>query len=335
MPVVFFVAEIGRLGRAARDRTSKAYRAGTQNNRWTHALLYIAFCIFFGVADFPAEPGVLLLFAEFLLKTYQTGKAATNALSSLRTFHLLFNFSPLAFDDFKLSLWRRSLPFTVRSAPCPAPAFSFSHLQAFCSAARCLGARGRALAALVSTSFYSLARLSSLVPQRRMHLDCSRVPLLQDLRFGGRRGEALLQLKWGKCAQDVSQAFWVPLLPVPSSPACPVALLREVAADLGGLGPRVPLFSFRVEGGPTRFRSLDLSSARSLLADVLSLAGLGHRGYTFHSLRRGGCSLAFSHGAQLSDLQLLGGWKSRAIDSYYPHLDARRRAAQALVRASR
>ena len=276
--------------------------------------------------------GVLLSFAEFLVRSYKAAKSVTNALSSLRTFHCIYGFTQEAFDDFRLVLWKRALPLTLRNFPSPAPAFSLAEMRSVCLAALRLGRRGATFAALISTAFYSLARLSSLVPDRGARADPTRIPLLRDVIFQGER--ALVLLKWGKCAQDTSDGFWVPILPVSNSPVCPVMLLKRVLHGLRGQGGDTPLFAYGSWAGARELTWFDAGSARRLLNSLLAGLGWADRGFTFHSLRRGGCTLAFSAGAQLSDLQLLGGWRSRAIDAYYPHLEARSRAAAALANGS-
>ena len=322
------VSDKARLRQAALRRRDNAYRPGTQANRWSHALLFIAFTQYFNLTDFPATAISLMLFAEFLLRSYRAHKSVTNALSSLRTFHKICGFSDLAFDHFQLTQWRRALPLTVRSVPRPAPGCPFSLLVRLCSHAGGLGPRGRTFAALAATAFFSLARLSSLVPTGPGATDTTRVPLLRDLVFS--QGKALLRIKWGKTAQGPGEGFWVPLRPVPHSEACPVRLLTDLLQSLVGFPSTTPLFSFRAGRGSRFLRHFNAREARGFLNDLLLVLGSGGLGFTFHSFRRGGCSLAFEGGANLADLQLLGGWKSRAIDSYYPNLLARDRAAAVL-----
>ena len=291
--------------------------------------MYIAFCLYFNLTDFPAATGTLLIYAEFLLRTYTATKSVSNALSSLRTFHLIWGFPTLGFDNFQFLLWSRALPLTRRRAPAPAPALPLHSLRLLCARALQLGHRGRVFATLLVTAFYSLARLSSLVPPGGNPPVLGRVPLIRDLNF--QPTQASLFLKWGKSAQHPSQGFWVPLYPVSDSPACPVTLLREQLHALRGESPDTPLFTYR-QG--TLLFSFTLSSARAYLKSLSAAVGLSGRGFTFHSLRRGGCTLAFTTGALRSDLQQLGGWKSDAIDSYLPRYQARQRAARLLARAS-
>ena len=330
--ILVFITDMSRLRRAAQRRRLAAFRPGTQGNRWSHALLYIAFCIYFRISDFPTALGVLFIYGEFLARSYTAARSVTNALSSLRTFHLIFGFSTASFDNFQFNLWRRALPLTLRTAPRPAPALPIMVLERLCSEAARWGERGQTFAALLSTAFFSLARLSSLVPAERGPVDASRVPLLSDLVV--RSDRANLRLKWGKAAQEPGQEFWVPLLPVEGAQACPLALLRALAARAAGKPLGAPLFSFSRNEGTPGLVFFTLATARKFLAQLLQRIGFHNQGFTFHSLRRGGCTLAFSSGAELTDLQLLGGWRSRAIDAYYPHLEARRRAAGALARGS-
>ena len=191
-----------------------------------------------------------------------------------------------------------------------------------------MGDRGQAFATLLATAFYSLARLSSLLPRVGGLTHLSRVPLLRDLTLTGPR--ATLFLKWAKNAQQPDQGFRVPLYPVSGTPACPVTLLRSRLLTLRDLGPHTPLFTFLDNQTPYTFT---MGSARAFLALLLRGEGLAHQHYTFHSLRRGGCTLAFTEGALRSDLQSLGGWRSDAIDSYLPHFQARQRAARLLAQA--
>ena len=91
---------------AARRRTASAFRPGTKANQRSHVLLYVAFSKFFQETDFPAAVGHLLRFAEFVLRSCRAHRSATNALASVRTFHLQCGFDVQAFADFRLVLWR-------------------------------------------------------------------------------------------------------------------------------------------------------------------------------------------------------------------------------------
>ena len=225
----------------------QAFRPGTRANHRSHALLFIAFSFHFGFQDFPAGPQGLVCFGEFLLRSYTCPKSVLNALASVKRLHFIHGFPLEAFEHPTVFLWRRALPLTIRHLPSAAPPFPLQVLQRACTMASSLGARGRIFAALLAVAFYSMARLSSLLPHSLGNFDPTRQPTLADLRTEG--DSFVLRLTWAKNCQLASQGFWVPLLPCPGSSACPVSRLRELRALLAGLPGAAPLFSFPGGGG--------------------------------------------------------------------------------------
>ena len=292
----------------------------------------MAFSIRFRLTDFPAGLDSLLTFGEFLARSVKAHKSITNALASIKSFHLQYGFDAEAFDNFQFALWKRALPMTHRHEPAPAKALPVELLRELCGEAVGFGSEGLAVAALLATAFYSLARLSSLVPLSGLSFDGTRIPLRRDLRLQGET--ARLYIKWGKAAQEPEQGYWVPLRATRQFFCCPVRLLRSLVGAGTGVRQDVPLFSFpsRVRG--TADLHLTQESARRWLRRLLAKLGLATDSYTFHSFRRGGCTLAFVQGAATTDVQQLGGWRSRAVDSYLPLFEARDRAARLLATAT-
>ena len=128
---------------AARRRTASAFRPGTKANQRLHVLLYVAFSKFFQETDFPAAAGHLLRFAEFVLRSCRAHWSATNALASVRTFHLQCGFDVQAFADFRLVLWKRALPAMVRHVPWQAPPLPLGLLDRLCALATAIDVEGR------------------------------------------------------------------------------------------------------------------------------------------------------------------------------------------------
>ena len=217
-------------------------------------MLYAAFARFFNFRDFPAERGTLLAFAEFLLRTWTAHKSVTNALSSVRGLHLRLGLDVSAFDHHDLVLFRRALPLTVRPAVHRAPPFTLAVLEAVCGRASQLGPAGTVFTALMACLFFSMARLSSLVPPSSAPFDATRFPTRGDLLQDG--PGLRLWLKWGKSCQDATQGFWVPLLPFQRSPACPVAALRYLLASRPGASASSPCSHSLTPGAGTGWRHL-------------------------------------------------------------------------------
>ena len=294
-------------------------------------LLFLAFALYFCFQDVPARATVLVSFGEFLLRSFTCAKSALNTIAAVRRFHYIHGYSEVAFEAPGVALWKRALPLTLRGSPSAAPPFPLPLLQRACALAASLGPKGQVFAALLAVAFHSMARLSSLLPATLNSFVPTRHPTLADFHA---QGEAVsLFLKWAKNCQDVSQGFAVPLFPSGGSPACPVARLTDLRALLRGLPPTAPLFSFPLGGkrGTSAQGGFTISLARGWLSCLLRTLGRGEEGLTFHSLRRGACTLAFQRGASVSDLQALGGWRSDAVKVYFSQVHARERAARFLV----
>ena len=240
--------------RAAKKRTSQAYRPGTRSNHQSHALLYVAFTIYFSYRDVPAASETLLRFAEFLLRSYTAVKSITNALSPVRCLHCDLQADTQAFDSNLLAGWKRALPLTFRNPESRAPPLPLALLQRLCQLALTLGHAGQVFAALMAVCFFSMARLSSLVPEAARRFDDTRLPTWGDLRSVGNGFH--LNLRWSKTRQSLLGDNWVLLLSRASSFACPVAALETVRHDQRVFHTNAPLFSFLPRmggGGGSRF----------------------------------------------------------------------------------
>ena len=310
----------------------EAFRPGTRANLKSNVLLYVAFAQRLGFRDFPASARGLLAFGECLASTYQTPKAVFNTLASVKHFHLDAGLATAAFEDRLVVLWRRALSTTIRTVSTPAPPLSPALLHKLCVVAMQLGTLGTVMTALMTVLYGSLARLSSLLPQTAGGFDASRHPCWGDLLTG--EDGFRLHIKWGKTRQVAGQGYWVPLLGSPGSLTCPVEQLGRLRAAVGPVGQASPLFTWPSATGTGGGQQIPLSMplARQWLRILLARAGESPTAVTFHSFRRGACTLAFECGATEGDLRQLGGWRSDAIKAYLPAFEARRRAADALRR---
>ena len=312
MTRVSFIADWRRLQTAAAIRREQAYRPGTTANHRSVVLLFLAFTIYFRAHDFPASTGVLLLFGEFLLRSYRAHKSVMNALSSLRTFHQIHGFDTSGFLDFQFTLFRKALPLTVRHLPSPSPPLPLELLQHLCEWSVAQGGTGRVFAALLSTLFFSMARLSSLLPRTSGPYDNTRLPTWADLRWEGDR--FLLLIKWGKCTQDAAAGYWVPLLRQGTAASCPVHRLQDLAFLLNSRISSTPLFAWpqasATSSHPGGF--FTFVSAKRWLDRALLALGLSQQGYTF---RRGACTRAFQGGGRIDGFTSTRGLEERCRET--------------------
>ena len=313
-------------------RRSFAFRTGTVQNHLSHIKAYLRFCIAFGMVDFPASGNTLSLFAEFLCRTFISPSSVTNALSSIRFYHLLLGFSVLGFDSFHFALTKRALARTIRHLAKQAEPITPLILDRICDWSLNLGVKGLAFRALCLVAFSTLARLSSLVPVNSQCPDISRCVVISDISVNSNGFQILL--KFSKTLQDLENKMTLPIVKSQrSAKSCPVIAVSSLLLKLlPGAHPSTPLFAWpNYVNGLTYLKFFTVSEARAWLMRCMQDLGLESQNFTFHSFRRGGCQYGFSKGATINDLKALGGWSSDAITAYLPITLAQLRAARAVA----
>ena len=329
------IAGLNGLASGAARRQRLAFTPGTWANKLSHIRVYLLFTAHFALLPFPASLTTLLLFLEFLANSYSSPKAVADTLASVKFYHERGGFTLTNFTHLQLRLALRSLPLTMRVHAAPAPPFPAALLRPLLGAARVLGVWALPFRALILFAFFSFARLASLVPARASPFDPSRFPVLGDLWLGGglgaAQGDAFLRLKHSKTRQSADGGFSVPFLRSHTLP-CPVRMAEQLlqAAERVAAPLSTPLFATFQSARPP-FPALSQDRARRLLRATLTDLGLPPHAFTFHSLRRGGCTHAFAEGAVESDLALHGDWRSQAIRTYYPRGLAQLRVARVLA----
>ena len=270
---------------------------------------------------------MLTLFIEFLLRTFRAPRSVTNALAAIRNLHLQLDAPTQAFENYTVLAAVRALPLTLRHQPSPAPPATQHLLRLLARASQDFGLKGLIFFTLCTFAFHSLARLSSLVPPHPP-FDATRYPTFGDVAVF--EGGLLLTIKFAKNVQDAADSFTVPLLPASDPLICPVQAFQALRSAAFSTAPGAPLFLWPGSSGRVAC-CLTAPVARAFLHTLLHKAGLPEHSYTFHSFRRGGCTLAATRGAAIPDLQALGGWKSQAVHAYLPALPSQVRAASFLA----
>ena len=196
-----------------------------------------------------------------------------------------------------------------------------------------MGSRGVVFKALCLLAFASLARLSSLLPPGST-FDFTRYPTFADL--SPMHKGFLFRVKFAKNAQATADAFQVPILRALDRELCPVRALRALSQLYACPKVSDPLFRWPTTQA-TRLSPSDpcltAPVARSWLRRSLDVAGIQLPGFSFHSFRRGGCTVAAEEGATVHELQSLGNWRSMAVTRYFPSLPAQLRAATRIAHA--
>jgi len=127
-------------------------------------------------------------------------------------------------------------------------------------------------------------------------------------------GQWWVRLRRSKTNQFKRTIHWVPLVPIPGHPLCPVTAILAVIKLRGDCGPNAPMFCWNTQAkGPTALTQEQLVRAFKYL---VGKCGLDWTQYSGHSFRRGGATFAFLIGADHDLIKVLGDWHSDAYLLY-------------------
>ena len=142
-----------------------------------------------------------------------------------------------------------------------------------------------------------------------------------DLRWY--RGQLWICVKHSKVIQFNQRKHWVPLLPVPNSPLCPLRAVQRAFRFAPHAERDSPAFMFVIGGrrGPMT-HTMFVKAFKAACAR----AGVDATLYSGHSFRRGGATFAFRLGADHSLIKMIGDWRSDAYLLYEQTTNARRLA---------
>ena len=182
--------------------------------------------------------------------------------------------------------------------------------------------------AFILLLFFSMARVSTLLPCGARKFDFTRNAAVGDLIYNGTG--FYLKIKWAKNLQNSKDGYFLPILPNANLTICPVKALLDYMFGRKFLDKRSPLFTLARQDKSCV--SLSIRTANFMLRAVLAQAGLPRNKITLHSFRRGACTAAYESGALMADIGSFGGWRSSALLRYLSEHKARTRVAQTSYR---
>lgn len=111
---------------------------------------------------------------------------------------------------------------------------------------------------------------------------------------------------------------------------CPVRLTQRYFSFLGDwTGSVVPSCSAQNANQPHPTRVMSYTNAKEDLQYVLQLIGVDPRGFSEHSMRRGGATEAARMGATASEIQNAGNWSNlQTASRYVDHAQVRNQGLQ-------
>lgn len=221
-------------------------------------------------------------------------------------------------DNFEVRLILQSVKKTMRHAPYAKLAIEPWMLKLFYTHLDLTDTGDLALWCCILIAFFGFLRKSNVVPNSEASFN----PEKQLTRGNIARCDYGLQLTltWTKTIQCPNRVLKVPIVAIPGSDLDPVAAYDRLC-NLVPAESSAPAFAYLRQGKliPLTYPVL-LSRLRALIQSL----GLDPSLFGGHSLRRGGCSLAFRAGVPIELVKAHGDWKSMAYLRYLDFSDSQR-----------
>ncbi len=254
----------------------------------------------------PVSLNTICLYAQFLSRSFKTVAAIRNYLSGVKLMHLHLGLDCPNLNQYDLTTVLKGL---ARLNPhCPKQAlpitpeilnkiyFELNHRDPADSTLWCMMLLG----------FFLMLRKSNLVPLSQQNFDPQKNLCRGDITCAP--DCMLVVIKWSKTIQFGERKLTLPLVAIDKSYLCPVRAFKKMT-KLNPAPEKGP--AFVVRGKPVTYMQLQIG-----LREAIGKIGLEPKGYSSHSLRRGGATWAFRSRVPGELIQLHGDWASDAYKNY-------------------
>ena len=302
-------------------------RPSTRNNNLSHFKIFVGFCVAYAISDAQLNPHVICAFIEFLTGSYKCPATIKNIVSSVSSVRTWLGLPTDMFHDILVRQMFRAVDITLRYTPKQRVFLGYNQLVRIVQSSTILGVNCVLFRAFILLLFFSMARVSTLLPSGARNFDFTRNTAVGDLFFNGTG--FYVKIKWAKNLQNSKDGYFLPILPNANLSICPVKALLDYLLGRKFLDRRSPLFILARKDKSCV--PLSIRTANLMLRAVLAQAGLARNKITLHSFRRGACTAAYESGASMADIGSFGGWRSSALLRYLSEHRARTRVAQTLT----
>ena len=216
-------------------------------------------------------------------------------------------------DNWVLTTVLRGIKRTKGSPPAPRMPITVDILLFLHSQLNLRDSKQASFWAICLVSFFGLFRKSHLLPNSSRDFSPATFFTCSDFLFTN--GNILIRVRWSKTIQFGQRVVTIPLVPIPSSPLCPVAAVSRAFSLTPGTLPNEQAFCWR-DSYYACSRVFTYREFMACLQAHLSRLGVPSGQYGTHSFRRGGASFALEAGVPLDSIAIMGDWKSDAVYLY-------------------
>ena len=294
----------------------QAFRPGTRHNHHTQAEKYKQFCRQYNCAWEDPDERTLLLYIAYMVGGYRSAASVRNYFSGVRFLFKTLGTHPVALDSHRVTWHLRAADLTMRYQPQPKLPITPRLLVRLCELSSHLGPLGPSMKVALTFGYFGMLWLSNLAPLSKPDFDLTRHTCRGDV-FLAPPG-ILVYVRWSKSRQTTGRTTMIPMPQLAGHAVDPVAAYQLLLRQSPTTSSNQPLLTHPSTRGLVTVSKRMLSEA---LRDMLVSLGFSDSRYTFHSLRRGGCTTAYKGGVSEVDLKRHGLWASNSFWAYVskPH----------------
>ena len=267
------------------------------------------FCIYFDRISIPASQDTILMFTQFLSRSFTSPLSIKNYLNGVKFLHVILGHEFSFSSDLDFRLLFNGIQRQLNHVPKRACPITPVHLHLLAEAAASGSLLDQVCFSAGLLLFFVMARAGNVFHDR---LDPSNGLRRKDLLFSD--DKLFVKFRKTKTIQFGKRKLIIPISGNGSN-ICPVSACARMIRRIPG-NPTDPLFfSYRHKRVSPVTKDVFLSHIRKLLQS----AGVDNFGdFTCHSFRRGGASWFFRVGVPGELIQVFGDWAS---DAYKLYLD--------------
>ena len=288
------------------ETQAAAYAKGTLRNLVCQWRSFTCFCQKYKIDEWPVSEHTMCLYAQYLAYTFHSVKSVRNYLNGIKTLHSL---AGVPTPDLKNVAIRLTLAGLTRKMARPVKQAQPITPEIMIDILTFLNLNKRsdlAFWGILVVGFFGMLHKSNLDPDSLKSFDPHRQLTWGHVEF--REQIAVLGVTWAKNIQFKQKVLEIPLFRIPSSPLCPIMVLKPLMKGKGK--PEFPLFG---KGSKPLF---SYTQFQKKFRALLKKAGYQEKAFSSHSIRRGSVLWAHCSGVPNSLIKVHGGWASDAYKRY-------------------
>jgi integrase len=286
-----------------------AYASSTKKTYRCQINAYLRFCLYFDRTHVPADQSTLKAYVAFLARSLNPS-SIPGYLNVVRILHVQSGYDNPLEGNWELSMVKKGVSRKLGRPPAQKLPITLDILRAMYVILDLSLLSDIAFWAACLVCFNGLFRKSTLLPKSAS--DSSDCCLARSDVIDVSSDRFSLRVRHSKTNQFGQRELVIPFSACTDSRLCP---LRFILLHLTGskLSDDSCLFNYVQKG---RMVCLTHTLFVNKLQKCLKKLGFDSSLYSGHSFRRGGCTMCYQAGLNLSEIKLRGDWRSQAFERY-------------------